>query len=657
MGINTGVATTGMPRLDSATRHLFLRMVPVGLGLICLYLVARHLDDLSFRHVLHDLEAVTPGQWLGAAIATGLSFWALARYDVLAHRHLCTGVPPARAAASGACAVALGQTLGFGLLTGALARWRALEEISLARATMVTGVVTALFLGTWAVLTALVCLVLPIPGLPLWPPLLILAAATGYASLSFLRPRLRIATRHLDLPSLRTIAAGLVFCAIDTAAAALAFWLLLPIGLAPDFWAFYPVFLVALGVGLFLGTPGGVGPFELSLLTFLPNTAQTQLVAAVLAFRILYYAAPAGLAAYYLLRPSRLPRDRAPQSAGRLLRPGARLAGVSAAPAGLGVLRQNGGAILSNAAGLWGVAATGQTITALGDPISGTTAGLAPSLKELARIRNRTACAYGISARSAAGLRRAGWAVAHVSDEAWIDTATHDLSGPGHRQLRRKLRHVERAGLRISAPKTALPFGAMADVDAAWAARHGPARGFSMGRFSAAYLAHQRVFLAWHSSRLDAFVSFHVGAQDWALDLMRARPGSADGVMHTLTQTAIETAALNGVARVSLAAVPARPSTPTPAPTISGPHGWLRQQMFQRGHGPGLAQFKSCFAPHWRPLYVAAPTAPLLALACADLALTIHRCDQRQFPLLPPSLPQQTHNEHEDIGIVSPRLS
>jgi phosphatidylglycerol lysyltransferase len=77
-----------------------------------------------------------------------------------------------------------------------------------------------------------------------------------------------------------------------------------------------------------------------------------------------------------------------------------------------------------------------------------------------------------------------------------------------------------------------------------------------MGRYSRDYLSRQRVYIAWQAGQPVAFASFHQTPNEWALDLMRHGPRLPNGTMQSLVQTAIDDAALAGVPRLSLAAVP-----------------------------------------------------------------------------------------------------
>ena len=99
----------------------------------------------------------------------------------------------------------------------------------------------------------------------------------------------------------------------------------------------FAAYLLALGAGLISGAPGGVGPFELALLSVLPQEASTEVLAAALAFRMIYYALPAMLAGLILIRPLPEPDQKSATPPP--------LNTLSKRPAELGILRQNNGKI------------------------------------------------------------------------------------------------------------------------------------------------------------------------------------------------------------------------------------------------------------------------------------------------------------------------
>jgi len=286
--------------------HQFLALA----GLAVLVLVLRdRLMALDTGAVLAAFHQVGPGQWAAALAATGVSFWALGHYDGVLHHALATGQSQRKARHAGAAAIAISQTLGFGLVSGALVRWRMMPGLGLVEASRITAAVAASFLAGWAVVTSVALLILPValPGARIAGALGMIAAATLVA-LTLWHPGLRSGVRlgrwRVRLPSLPVIGRILTLALVDTAAAAVALWVLLPAG-GPGLATLYPAFLLALGAGFVSGTPGGVGPFEVTLLMMLPGSAETPLLAAVLAWRAVYFALPAilGGLAVALARP------------------------------------------------------------------------------------------------------------------------------------------------------------------------------------------------------------------------------------------------------------------------------------------------------------------------------------------------------------------
>lgn len=584
-----------------SARRIFKRIWPLALGAACIFLILTRLDDVDLAQVTAAIGAVSPGQWLVALIATALSFAAVGQYDALFHRWLNTGVTARRAVASGAAAIALAQTLGMGLATGTLARWRMLPEITPVTALKVTNYVSFSFMAGLGLVAALTLLVpgTGALGTPLWP-LAALALALAAVTLSLLQP----VWLPFPLPPLRMVLRLTTLVALDVAFAALALWALLPAGSDLTFPLLLAVFTLSLGAGLLSGTPGGVGPFELCFLSLLPRSDEAGVIAAILAFRLVYYALPACLGFLAMARP-------------RLPEPGI---GAAARPSPDAITRaealladQTGHRLMPAADGTWvHLAETSQCLVALGDSATG--GSLTPvaldALDRAASDTSRWPALYKIGARSAAMARASGWAVAPISEEAWIAPGAFTLDTPARRQLRRKLKSADRAGVTV-VKATRLPLVAMEEVAAAWSARMGGERGFSMGRFCPDHLSRQQVYLAYAGNDLVAFASFHIVAAEWTLDLMRSRDDTPNGTMHALIHRAICDAATEAVPRLSLAAL-----------TLEDPHPALRK-LADSSSAKGLRRFKESFAPRRERLYAAAPNRALLTLAGLDLLLRI----------------------------------
>lgn len=362
--------------IQSTARHL----LPLGICIGCSWLVLQHLDDLDFSRVWSTVRSVHVWQWTTGLFATAVSFWAVGRYDVVAHRHFQTGLDARGVTKSGAASVALGQTLGAGVLVGAFVRWRLQPDLGLLKATKIAGFVAITFLVSLVLIISAATSFSPISYLPVWVGNVTVVAGLILVIAGFLFPTISLFGFRITLPTLRAMAAFLCLCLIDTIFAAGALFIFLPNGLSLGFAAFLPAFLIALGVAIFSGTPGGVGPFELALLVLIPQASESDLFAAIISFRLIYYALPAILAAGLLFRHLRSPA-KAPQTGRRNSDVEAALS-KNFARAELGVLRQNGGALLENADGACGIVQTGQTLTALFDPFLGNAGLLTKPLRE-----------------------------------------------------------------------------------------------------------------------------------------------------------------------------------------------------------------------------------------------------------------------------------
>jgi|GEM_PF-2138032 len=163
----------------------------VDLTALFVWLLVQRLQGVAAKDVWQVFGAVPLSAWVLALAATAISFWAVGRYDEVAHRHLASAVPPGQARMAGVCAIALSQVLGLGVVTGALVRWRMLPSLTALAAGRLTLVVSAMFLAGWAVVTAAAVLLLGGPGLPMAAVVLIVALAA--AAVPLVAPPARLA--------------------------------------------------------------------------------------------------------------------------------------------------------------------------------------------------------------------------------------------------------------------------------------------------------------------------------------------------------------------------------------------------------------------------------------------------------------------------------
>jgi phosphatidylglycerol lysyltransferase len=594
--------------------------ISTGIAAFCLWLMSDRLASIDLAALRAGIGAVQPHQWAAASLATAISFLAVGQYDAVIHRHLATGVAGRDARRAGITAIAISQTVGAGVVTGALIRWRLMRGVSLWQATQISLAVALSFLAGWAVVTGAVLAV--VPDAPFRKAgLATLALAAVLAGLGAIGPA------RLRLPNLMTQGRLIALTAVDVLAASAALWLLLPPETALPITIFLPAFLIALGAGLVTGAPGGVGPFELTLLALLPGQPAAPLIAAIMAWRLVAYALPALLgAAVAVAGPARAARGPDPD-----LRPvpAAHRSGIihRAARAETGLARQGHLDLMqSRLGGLWLAGRTRHVLVGFFGPMGDhqpSRAGLR-ALARQAAAEARLPAVYKACPRTAARARSLGWRVLPLGAEAMIATMAFTTQGPARAGLRRKLRRAAAAGVTI-APGQPAGAAERAAIARLWARARRGERGFSMGRHDDSYLAQQAIFEARVAGRLVAFVSFHAGMREWTLDLMRHAADAPDGTMQALIAYAIADAAAQGICHMSLAASLA----PRPLPR-------LLNRLAGRDDA-GLAQFKDLFAPRWQPLYLCAPSWPALALAGAEIARAVHR---------PPPLRRQSAQDH-----------
>jgi phosphatidylglycerol lysyltransferase len=391
---------------------------------------------------------------------------------------------------------------------------------------------------------------------------------------------------------------------------------------------------------LISSAPGGMGAFELTLLALLPALDAELLLAAILAFRTIYYALPALIAAVITIRGPLARRGQADSNQPQLL-PTAAAPNLPAhiaqiideAPrAEAGLLRHGQLSLITSQGGAAAMgASTGQSLVILSDPLTSNTnkTDLLSDLNTLAERSFLSVFLYKAGGRWAATARSAGWHVLPIAREGWIDPTAFTLDGSRKRQLRRKLRQAEASRVIAFEAGAELPLAAMDTIAQDWRKARAGERGFSMGRWDPDHLPHARVYLATQHGQLMGFLTLHENMAEQTLDLMRMRPDAPDGTMHALLTCAISQAATEGCTRLSLAAVPLDDQKDEPLV-----FHYARAKLDRISGATGLRQFKSAFAPRWETLYAAAPSRAALAFGALDVTREI--CRKAQIGLFKP---------------------
>lgn len=620
--------------------------------LLALYLLHDRFQGLDLDATLNQVASVPLSMVLLGIFLTAVSYLGISGYDLLAFRLIGRDLPARLLLRSGLTATALGQTLGFGVVVGGIARWRMLrsEGVTPGEAAAASALVASgFFLGLMVVFAVMTLLasasVAAIVGLPRPSVVAVsLLALTLYGLiLSLGSLEVSLLGRRIALPNRTDMLRQTGLAALDVIPAGLALWLFLPSGLEVEIGLILTAYVAALAAGLLANTPGGLGAFEGVLLITLPQVPMESLLAGILCFRLFYYGLPFCIGAL-LLTQVELRGDRYRRG----LRPGSRnlkgrdptsqvaesdtafdtggtedaaliaraVATSDRAEANLAFLGDKRFLVASEAPGFVMFGRSGRTLVALGDPVAPRSAwpALIAGLKDHAgNIGARTPVFYKVGPETAAICRALGLRTIRIGHEAVLDLATFDLTGSRRRELRRKTRQAAKAGIEIlrHAPGAA-PLDALAEVARLWrAAKQGRERSFSTGHFDPVYLARFPIFEARQAGRTCAFISLWVSGDgsEWALDVMRTRSDVPSGTMHALVTEAALAARAAGARRFNLCMAPL-----SGLEDSDGRLERLGSAIYRHGrrfHGlQGLRQFKSTFRPEWEPRYLAHRTGP-----------------------------------------------
>lgn len=290
--------------------------IGVVLLLLALGMFALHklLGEVSFHQVRAAVRALDGSQIALALGFTTASYFLLTLYDVLALRIIGRPLPWRTAALASFTSYTLSHNLGLSLLTGGSARYRIYTANGLSPGDVARVVATA-SITFWSGVTVMAATALAIHPEPiqlgsLQVPLdlqrlvgilVLVAAATVIALCRKPGRTIRIRNWHLPLPTAGQAVGQVAIAGLDLAAASAALFVLVPQAGPGAFPAFFLAYALAMIVALLTHVPGGVGVFEAVMLAALPGVDQPTLLAALVAYRAIYYLLPLMVAAVCLI--------------------------------------------------------------------------------------------------------------------------------------------------------------------------------------------------------------------------------------------------------------------------------------------------------------------------------------------------------------------
>ncbi|CZT33324.1 bifunctional lysylphosphatidylglycerol flippase/synthetase MprF [Rhizobium sp. 9140] len=269
-------------------------------------------SEVRYEDVMGALDSTS---WTAIALAlvfTGLSFFALTFYDVSALSYVKHRLPYNDVALTAFAAYAVGNTAGFGPLSGGAIRYRAYSRLGL-KPEEIGGVIAfvtlAFGLGLAAVGSLSLLAIAPEVAPLTWlsasglriVAILVLTAIVALMVAGRDGQPLVFSRISVRLPDSRTASRQFLVTVLDLAASASVLYVLLPEGTIG--WpAFLAIYSVAVGLGVLSHVPAGLGVFETVIVAALGQTASVDTVlGALVLYRLIYHVVPLILAVLFVV--------------------------------------------------------------------------------------------------------------------------------------------------------------------------------------------------------------------------------------------------------------------------------------------------------------------------------------------------------------------
>lgn len=301
--------------------HRIGPLLVVAVFMAAAWLLYRELKHYHYRDIRDAIGAIPTWRLLASLGLTIVNYVVLIGYDYLAMhaiRH-----PLSLGKISLASFTGFVTSYNFGaLLGGTSVRYRLYSAWGLS-AVQILQLVIMMAITFWVgafALASVVFIVQPFPipdklHLPFTSvhPLgfVLLAISLGYVALTASRRRtLHIRDRQFPLPGVQMTLLQLSVAALDLCVAAGCLYVLVAHDITVGYWEFLGMYLLAVVAVIITHVPGGLGVFELILLTLSAPGSAPSMIAALLVFRIIYYLLPL-LAAVLLLAGHEVSLQRA----------------------------------------------------------------------------------------------------------------------------------------------------------------------------------------------------------------------------------------------------------------------------------------------------------------------------------------------------------
>ncbi|WP_034989116.1 lysylphosphatidylglycerol synthase transmembrane domain-containing protein [Bartonella senegalensis] len=265
------------------------------------------LSAISFSDVLERLSNLSVQHWLLACLCSLLAYAALAGYDRIALQHLGHKISWFFIALCSFTTYALSHNIGASVFSGAVVRYRAykMKGLSGTEIAILVGFCSFTFVIGTILLFGIVLILQPkiitliYDDLPEWLGTTVGVILLGCTALYIFGSWLQLKPLHfgkkiqLSYPKLRIVIQQLLIGPLELLGAAGIIYAVLPDNADIHFISVLGVFLASFTITLLSNAPaGGVGVLEALFITGMSSVNPTDVVAALIVFRMLYLIIP-----------------------------------------------------------------------------------------------------------------------------------------------------------------------------------------------------------------------------------------------------------------------------------------------------------------------------------------------------------------------------
>jgi uncharacterized membrane protein YbhN (UPF0104 family) len=279
-------------------------MISLTIFGLSIYFVAQTLGSINWSDLLTALDQISRSQFILAGVFTCLALIAWTGYDGLAALQLDMKVSYPVISLSSLCCYAFGNMLGFSLLTGSTVRYWIYSQAGVPAGKVASLIVIASFtywLGAYLLIGLTFSLAadqmilifhLPESVNRLIGSGVLCALALYIAWVSKSHRRISVQGVTFELPQFRITIGQILTGAADILCASLVLYSLMPKDFQIDFIPYLASYLAGSVLGIASNVPGGLGPFEATILSLIKGPSQEALIASLLVYRLIYYVVP-----------------------------------------------------------------------------------------------------------------------------------------------------------------------------------------------------------------------------------------------------------------------------------------------------------------------------------------------------------------------------